>query len=361
MVWILVSDYKVYLNGNVSLIFELSVLKGSVFIILTSLLLYALLRTYLVSLMEREDSLRASEEKFRTLFMELSVGLALFDENWVIVESNPIMEEIFNGQVIGKVPGELDGGLLPEPGRESLLRRDDRWIRVGFQKIRGGFLGIFEDVTDIKRSEEAARESLERNRALLAELHHRVKNSLQLILSLINLQSYRLGDEETVEAMRSLQRRIKSIAIIHEILLSRGDIDAVDFRDYTMRLTSYLKDLYRSDAGIRVDVPELALNTETAIPLGIIMDELVSNSIRHLPEGGEITVSLEEKDDGFILSVTDNGPGLPDDFSIEESGGLGMELVRNLAAQLNGRVSYESGDGTAFRVEFTELRYAERL
>lgn len=85
-----------------------------------------------------------------------------------------------------------------------------------------GFLGIFEDVTDIKRSEEAARESLERNRALLAELHHRVKNSLQLILSLINLQSYRLSDKEAAEAMRSLQRRIKSIAIIHEILLSRG-------------------------------------------------------------------------------------------------------------------------------------------
>ena len=258
------------MNGNVSLIFELSVLKGSMFIILTSLLLYALLRTYLVSLMEREDSLRASEEKFRTLFMELSVGLALFDENWVIVESNPLMEEIFNGPVISKVPGELDGGLLPEPGRESLIRRDSRWIRVRFQKIRGGFLGIFEDVTDIKRSEEAARESLERNRALLAELHHRVKNSLQLILSLINLQSYRLSDKEAAEAMRSLQRRIKSIAIIHEILLSRGDVDVVDFRDYTLRLTSYLKDLYRSDAGIMVDVPELALNIETAIPLGII-------------------------------------------------------------------------------------------
>ncbi|MBC7111149.1 MAG: sensor histidine kinase, partial [Methanothermobacter sp.] len=228
------------------------------------------------------------------------------------------------------------------PDREFMVRVGGRWLRVVIIRIEGGFLGIFEDLTDIKNSEEAARRVLEANRTLLAELHHRVKNNLQVISSLINIQSSKMSREQA-EIMRSLQLRIKSMAVIHEMLLSRPESSSINFASYVGGLTGYLRDMYQSAAEFEVDVPDVEFNIETAAPLGLIVGELVSNSIRHaFTDGGIIRISLEALDDGFILEVADNGRGLPDNFSIEESGGIGLELVKNLVGQLEGSIECHS-------------------
>lgn len=361
ILWILSSDYLVALMFQPPVMVRLSVLKGSLFIILTSLLLYFLLRLYLRSLTDKERALRISEHKFRSLFMELPVGVVLMDTSGRILESNPAMGRFHDDSLDGMLIGDIHPDLEPAPDREFMVRMEGRWLRVLITRIEGGFLGIFEDLTDIKNSEEAARRSLEANRTLLAELHHRVKNNLQVISSLINIQSSKMGREHA-EIMRSLQLRIKSIAVIHEMLLSSPESSSISFASYVSGLTGYLRDMYQSAAEFDLDVSDVEFNIETAVPLGLIVGELVSNSLRHaFTDGGTIRISLEGRDDGFILVVADNGRGLPDNFSLQESAGIGLELVKNLVRQLEGSIDCHSNEWTTFTVEFRELKYPERL
>ncbi|BAZ99138.1 sensor histidine kinase [Methanothermobacter sp. EMTCatA1] len=162
--------------------------------------------------------------------------------------------------------------------------------------------------------------------------------------------------------MRSLQLRIKSIAVIHEMLLSSPESSSISFASYVSGLTGYLRDMYQSAAEFELDVPDVEFNIETAAPLGLIVGELVSNSLRHaFTDGGTIRISLEALDDGFILVVADNGRGLPDNFSLQESAGIGLELVKNLVGQLEGSIECHSNEWTTFTVEFRELKYPERL
>lgn len=173
-----------------------------------------------------------------------------------------------------------------------MIRQGDRWIRVLIRRIDGVSLGIFEDLTDIKRSEEKARRSLEANRTLLSELHHRVKNNLQIISSLINLQA-RGMDYDSCKLMRALQLRIRAMALVHELLLSNPEASTVNFASYTERLLSYLRDMYRSSVQIEADICEAEFKIETAVPLGLILNELVSNSLRHaFDDGGTIRYPL---------------------------------------------------------------------
>ncbi|MGB9838702.1 MAG: sensor histidine kinase [Methanothermobacter sp.] len=209
-------------------------------------------------------------------------------------------------------------------------------MRVLIRRIDGYFLGIFEDITDIKRSEETARRSLEANRTLLSELHHRVKNNLQIISSLINLQA-RGMDQDFCELMRALQLRIRAMALVHELLLSNPEASTVDFASYTERLISYLRDMHRSGVQIEVDIVDVKFGIETAVPLGLILNELVSNSLRHaFDDGGTIRVSLEDTGNAFLLRVSDNGRGLPEGFSLKENAGLGLDLVGGLVSSLTG-------------------------
>ncbi|MCG2828208.1 sensor histidine kinase [Methanothermobacter sp. K4] len=363
LLWILSSDYILYLIAQPHAVIQLSIIKGSLFILLTSLFLFAVLRLYLRSLSDKEESLRISERKFRSLFMELPVGVVLMDSDGRIVESNPTVREIFRQPADNRFIGELHGDLaaVRKTQGEFMIRQGDRWIRVLIRRIDGGFLGIFEDLTDIKRSEEKARRSLEANRTLLSELHHRVKNNLQIISSLINLQA-RGMEHDSCELMRALQLRIRAMALVHELLLSNPEASTVNLASYTEGLLSYLRDMYRSSVQIEVDIGDVEFDIETAVPLGLILNELVSNSLRHaFDDGGTIRVSLEDTSNGFLLRVSDNGRGLPDGFSLEEDAGLGLAIVLGLVRQLEGTLTFESREGTSFLIEFREPSYPRRV
>ncbi|MDI9614947.1 histidine kinase dimerization/phosphoacceptor domain -containing protein [Methanothermobacter sp.] len=363
LLWIFSSDYILYLIAQPHAVIQLSIIKGSLFIILTSLFLFAVLRLYLRSLSDKEESLRISEKKFRSLFMELPVGVVLMDANGRILESNPTIREIFRQPADNRFIGELHGDLadVRKTQGEFMIRQGDRWIRVLIRRIDGGFLGIFEDLTDIKRSEETARRSLETNRTLLSELHHRVKNNLQIISSLINLQA-RGMEHDSCELMRALQLRIRAMALVHELLLSNPESSTVNFASYTERLISYLRDMYRSSVHIEVDIGEEEFDIETAVPLGLILNELISNSLRHaFDDVGTVRVSLEDTSDGFLLRVSDNGRGLPEGFSLEEDAGLGLDIVLGLVRQLDGTLTFESREGTSFLIEFREPSYPRRV
>lgn len=363
LLWIFSSDYIISLIAQPHAVIQLSIIKGSLFIILTSLFLFAVLRLYLRSLSDKEESLRISERKFRSLFMELPVGVVLMDADGRILESNPTIREIFRQPADDRFIGELHRDLadVRKTQGEFMIRQGDRWIRVLIRRIDGGSLGIFEDLTDIKRSEETARRSLEANRTLLSELHHRVKNNLQIISSLINLQA-RGMDYDSCELMRALQLRIRAMALVHELLLSNPESSTVNFASYTERLLSYLRDMYRSSVRIEADIGEAEFNIETAVPLGLILNELVSNSLRHaFDDGGTIRVSLEDTSNGFLLRVSDNGRGLPEGFSLKENAGLGLDLVGGLVRQLDGTLTFESAGGTSFMIEFREPRYPRRV
>ncbi|ADL59086.1 predicted signal transduction histidine kinase [Methanothermobacter marburgensis str. Marburg] len=362
LLWILSSDHILYLIAKPPLLVQLSIIKGSLFILLTSLFLFAVLRLYLRSLSDKEKSLRISERKFRSLFMELPVGVVLMDADGKILESNPTILEIFRQPADNRFIGELHKDLAAfRKSQEFMIRQGGGWIRVLIRRIDGYFLGIFEDITDIKRSEETARRSLEANRTLLSELHHRVKNNLQIISSLINLQA-RGMDQDFCELMRALQLRIRAMALVHELLLSNPEASTVDFASYTERLLSYLRDMHSSGVQIEVDIVDVKFDIETAVPLGLILNELVSNSLRHaFDDGGTIRVSLEDTGNAFLLRVSDNGRGLPEGFSLKENAGLGLDLVGGLVRQLDGTLTFESAGGTSFMIEFREPRYPRRV
>lgn len=363
LLWILSSDYILSIIAQPHAVIQLSIIKGSLFIILTSLFLFAVLRLYLRSLSDKEESLRISEKKFRSLFMELPVGVVLMDADGRILESNPTIREIFRQPADNRFIGELHRDLadVRKTQGEFMIRQGDRWIRVLIRRIDGVSLGIFEDLTDIKRSEEKARRSLEANRTLLSELHHRVKNNLQIISSLINLQA-RGMEHDSCELMRALQLRIRAMALVHELLLSNPESSTVNFASYTERLLSYLRDMYRSSVRIEADIGEAEFDIETAVPLGLILNELVSNSLRHaFDDGGTIRVSLEDTSNGFLLRVSDNGRGLPEGFNLEKDAGLGLNIVAGLVRQLDGTLTFESVEGTSFLIEFREPSYPRRV
>lgn len=202
---------------------------------------------------------------------------------------------------------------------------------------------------------------------LLKEIHHRVKNNLQVISSLLSLQSNNIEDENALSAVKEGQNRVKSIALIHQKLYQNDDISQVDFDEYAEELISYLRsahELQHTTVDVQVETNSIQLDIDTAVPLGLILNELVSNSFKHAFKAGDegiINVSLgyaNNQHNRLLLVVQDNGKGLPKNLKIEETSSLGLKLVRMLCLQLDGTLSYSNGTGSRFDIEIanTELR-----
>lgn len=197
---------------------------------------------------------------------------------------------------------------------------------------------------------------------LIKEIHHRVKNNFQVVSSLINLQSGNVDPNNPDQAFRDIRSRIDSMALVHKKLYMSDDYTSIDYQDYLEQLVDALKqgfsDLHNVDVELQVE--HIFLHIEQAIPLGIIVNELVTNAYKYaFPDhrAGHILISFKMvgKED-VVLTVQDDGVGLPPDFQAEESGGLGMELVSILTEQLNGTLSIESQNGATFTVRFAPIR-----
>jgi two-component sensor histidine kinase len=199
--------------------------------------------------------------------------------------------------------------------------------------------------------------SLREKDLLLKEVHHRAKNNLQLIASLLNLQLDYVEDPRILAMLRGCHARIKSMALIHEKLYQSPDLTRVDMGEYIRNLMSMLLDSYGNPTNriaVDVNVRGVRLGVNVAIPCGLIIQELVSNSLKHAFPGdrkGKIWVDLSsDKEPGFILRVRDNGIGLPKDLYPQRVESLGLQLVHRLAEQLEGNIGFERGQGTEISI-----------
>jgi PAS domain S-box-containing protein len=216
---------------------------------------------------------------------------------------------------------------------------------------------VVQDITERKVAEELIKSSLAEKEVMLKEIHHRVKNNLQIISSLLHLQSSKLEDDRLTRAFGDSQHRIRSMALIHEELYESDDLARIEFVGYLRRLTEHLFESFGIDESrirLTVDVQNVLLTIERAIPLSLIINELLSNALKHAFPGnrsGEIHIQMRDREDGpFSLMVTDDGVGLPD-IDINSPDSLGLRLVNTLVSQLGAEMRLDRTSGTAFVVE----------
>jgi two-component sensor histidine kinase len=194
--------------------------------------------------------------------------------------------------------------------------------------------------------------ALNERAVLFQEIHHRVKNNLQIIASLLSMQARLVKHRETVDKLKDTEHRVKSMALIHEQLYNQKDIGSVDFADYIQRLAPRLLSSYeRADpVSLRLDLEPTKLTLDRSIPCGLILNELITNALKYAyPKGkGEIVVSLSSDAGDVKMTVSDSGAGLPVDFDWRKSKSLGMTIVQALTKQLNGKLEVGPPPGAVF-------------
>lgn len=221
------------------------------------------------------------------------------------------------------------------------------------------FTVILRDVSERALMDERVRSSLREKEALLMEIHHRVKNNLQVVSSLLGLQSRMVADPEVHKMFQESRDRIHSMALLHESLYQSHNLSQVDFSEYVRQLASHLFHSYgvgMDRIQLRTDLDRLSLSLDDAVPCGLIINELVSNSLKYaFPQGrsGEIRIELRGQADRMArLLVADNGVGLEPDLDWINTRSLGLRLVRTLAEQLGGKIEVKSEMGTEVRLAF---------
>ncbi len=332
-----------------------------------------------------EEKLRESEESYRSL-VETSPDAVFLHEEGRFVYLNPAAVRLYGAgsaeELYGKIAFDIvhpdDREMIrsrtdfimatgvPAPLKEiRILRRDGSAVDVeataGVSYYRGRKViqVIQRDSTERKRAEEKIRTSLREKEVLLKEIHHRVKNNLQIISSLLFLQASRTEHHGAVSALRESQARIKSMALIHERLYASPDLASVDMGKYTRDLVSDLQYSHMPEDGLirlTLNIEDIPLGITEAIPCGLIINELVSNALKHaFPNGreGEITIQLQRAAANQIaLTVRDNGVGFPEHVDFRKSPSLGLTLIKSLVEQLDGAIELDSREGTAFTVTF---------
>ena len=331
------------------------------------------------------------DARFRIAVEAAPNGMIMIDPDGEIILANSQAEELFGYEkedLIGRsvedlVPERFRSAhpafraeFFDEPkarpmgaGRDLFgLRRDGEEfpVEIGLTPVgteEGPLvLASLIDITARKRAEERIRTSLEEKEVLLKEIHHRVKNNLQVISSLLRLQERSLEDENTRSLFRESRNRILSMAMIHERLYESDSLASVDLRDYFESLVTMLSRTYsRDDAHVEVqlDVEPLAVDVDTAVPLALVVNELVSNAFKYgFSDGsdGSIRIDLGHAEPGVVrLTIEDDGVGLPEEVDMEDPASLGWRLVKLLSRQLGGEASFESrSEPTRFSLDFPE-------
>lgn len=332
----------------------------------------------------------AGENSFRRVVEWAPNAMVMVDSHGRIVLVNAETERVFGYQrtdLVGKavevlVPERFGGNHAafrnsflenpaPRPmgsGRDLFARRADGSefpVEIGLNPIETDngpmVLAAIVDITERKRAQERIEKALEEKTVLLNELHHRVKNNLQMISSLLNLQASNSDDPRLRDVLNECQNRVKAMGLTHQLLYEHKDFSRVDLGEYLSRLSQLLLSAYRARSGritLRVVLPpeRRYIGLDKAIPCGLAVNELVTNSFKHaFPDErlGEITVALEPTVAGeILLVVSDNGVGLPAGFDIAAVKSLGLRLLPLLAEQMHGRMEFVRGPGSRFSLHF---------
>ncbi len=343
---------------------------------------------------EAQEALRESEEKFRTLIEHSLVGNYI-QQDFIIRFCNRTFAEIFGyhdpGELVGLhirdvvapeswpiVAGEIG---LRVSGEKEFSRYEFTGRRKNGSEVvcevlgarimvkgRPAIQGSIIDITERRTIEEKIRISLREKEVLLREVYHRTKNNMQVISSLLNLQARKLTDPKAVEMFRDTQQRIRTMALVHERLYRSQDLSRVEFGVYLHSLTTRLFHFFQTQpeqVRLEMETSEVPLDIQSAIPCGLLANEIISNALKHaFPEGrkGTIFIRLTRNDEGLIiLSIRDDGIGLPDGLDNGRSDTLGMEIVTSLVGQIDGRLEILRDQGTEFRISFREIPYTPRI
>jgi two-component sensor histidine kinase len=250
---------------------------------------------------------------------------------------------------------------------EVPMRRPDgevRWMRLQSRprRIPEGRVvwdGVQTDITERREAEERIKTSLAEKEVMLKEIHHRVKNNMQVISSLVSLQANGSKDEAVRQVLQEVTYRVRSMVMVHEKLYQSADLAHIDFAEYTRGLLDYLWRAHGAIAAkvrMTFDLEPVSLPTDAAVACGLILNELAVNALEHAFQDrtdGEVTVSLQSGADGRTrLCLADNGVGLPQGLDWRQSGSLGLRLVQMLSKQLDAKVEVSSGHGTKFEIIF---------
>jgi PAS domain S-box-containing protein len=339
---------------------------------------------------EQTETIRAAEAKFRTLVEQIptvvytstldSVSSTLYISPQVerylgytaeeLVRTPSLWHDAIYGEDRPLIDREMarckaERGSLAMEYR--MVTRDGRIMWWEDQAIviqpngdgRSYLQGVMSDITARKEAEEKLQASLAEKEVLLKEIHHRVKNNLQVISSLLFLQSRMASDPHIVDVFLDSQNRVRSMALIHEQLYRSTDFGRIDFDHYLRSLTTSIARGLRRDAApitLRREAPEVFLSIDMAIPCGLLINELVTNAFKHaFPDGraGTVEVLMKNCDNGTVaLTVTDDGIGLSETVNPETAESLGLKLVQMLSSQLGGTIEVNRSPGTTFRVVF---------
>jgi PAS domain S-box-containing protein len=331
-------------------------------------------------------ALSESEERFRATFELAGVGIAQVSLEGRFVDVNPRLCEI-TGYTPGEFkalsfqeithPDDLDTDLeyarqllAGEIERYSMDKRYFRkdtsviWVNLTGSLVRDvagnplHFVAVLEDITVRKAAEAAVKSSLDEKEVLLREIHHRVKNNMQVISSLLSLQAAKIDDHRLGELFRESQSRVRAMALIHEILYDSGDLSSIDLENYISRLATGLTRMFGADARqvqVSVESDNIALGIDHMVPCGLAISELISNSLKYaFPDGreGRIDIRATKLPEGGIrLVVSDDGVGMPEGLDIRNTKTMGMGLVVSLVErQLRGRLELACDPGTRFTI-----------
>jgi PAS domain S-box-containing protein len=269
--------------------------------------------------------------------------------------------QIVNTAIAARQPFELEYRLIDINGNIKWLYEKGQ----GFWDNYGNLLyldGVIFDVSDRKASEAKLQQSLHEKEVLLKEIHHRVKNNLQIVFGLLELQARSIRDPQIKGLFEESQNRIHSMALIHEMLYRSSDLNQINFATYLQDLLHSLAQSYNVDAqriSFQIDIESFPLNIELATPCGLVINELVTNALKHaFPDhrSGKIKLTCHKNAENLIcLMISDNGVGVPADLDIRNTSSLGLQLVDTLTKQLRGTISLDRSEGTTFQLEFNQI------
>jgi PAS domain S-box-containing protein len=342
-----------------------------------------------------EQALRQRETEFRTLVENSPDIIARLDSQLRHLYINPAVEKVLGvsrGSIIGKTYRELDLredllALMEESGKSVFATAQEEIVEFSLTTPKGeryyrmrivpelaadgtvsSILTISPDITTIKQAEMQIKASLKEKEVLLKEIHHRVKNNLYVVASLLELQADSFNDPQINRLFEDSQNRIYSMALIHEKLYRSENLAQINFGDYLEDLVANLfvsYNLQEKSIELNIVAEPIFLNIETATPCGLIINELVSNTIKHAfcdnREGFLKVEFYRDRDNYLNLIVSDNGVGFPEHIDFQNTNSMGFQVICTLTEQLEGTIELDRSNGTSFLLRFQELHYSKRF
>jgi PAS domain S-box-containing protein len=334
-----------------------------------------------------ENDLKKSEKKYRTYMENAPYGVFILDSKGRFLEGNKTVvrfsgcsnikeflslkaDDLFSPVNMQQAYEHFSRLVTEGISKGEVLIRDrlgrDRWFIVDCYKLNGDrFIGFCFDIDELKKAEQRIKKSLGEKEILLKEIHHRVKNNMQVISSLLNLQALKTKNEQALDAITECVRRVRTMALVHEKLYQSEDFTRINFLDYVRDIAYSLMALYASDRDridLRIEGDKVYFGIDVAVPCGLIVNELLSNALKYaFPQGWKgkkrIKVSMRKQIENEVeIIVSDNGVGLPEEVDIHHTESLGMKLVAILAEdQLDGEVTVDRNGGTTYIIKLNNV------